>query len=117
VTSLEDIPDIEEGTLTVLKSAGLINIEDIIGKSAQELEEIEGMDTQMAEKLMKILSENVEVVEEEVIKTEEAKVHTEEHEDIEYYECPNCGAHITEDMKICSSCGVELEFKDEDNDG
>ncbi len=38
VTSLEDIPDIEEGTLTVLKSAGLINIEALIGKRAQELE-------------------------------------------------------------------------------
>ena len=117
VTSLEDIPDIEEATLTVLKSAGLVNIEDIIGKSAQELEGIEGMDTKMAEKLMKILSENVEVVEEEVIKTEEAEVQTEEHEEIEYYECPNCGAHITEDMKMCSACGVELEFKEEDEEG
>lgn len=114
VTSMEDIPGFDTGILDVLKKAGLIYIEDIIDKSVEELADIEGMDMDMAGKIMKILSENVEVVKEEVIKTEGVELQSEGDTEMEYYECPNCGARIAEDMEKCKSCGVELEFKDEE---
>ncbi|MCK4803489.1 MAG: KH domain-containing protein, partial [Spirochaetes bacterium] len=114
VTSMEDIPGFDTGILDVLKKAGLIYIEDIIDKSVKELADIEGMDMDMAGKIMKLLSENVEVVKEEVIKTEGVELQSEGDTEVEYYECPNCGARIAEDMEKCKACGVELEFKDEE---
>ena len=34
----------------------------------------------------------------------------------EEYECPECGAKITIDMKVCPNCGVGLSFKFEDEE-
>jgi N utilization substance protein A len=115
VTSLQDIPGIEKEALETLEKAGYTNIEDIIDKSPETLVQIEGIDEEMAKKILSTISENVEIVEEEVVQTEEGETQAaKESADVEYYECPNCGARITEDMSRCSSCGVELEFKEED---
>ena len=117
VVTLRDIPGIEEETLKLLEKVNLINISDIIDKKVDELASIEGMDKEKAKNLIKVISENVEVVEEEVVEDED-KVRDEAEEEGVYYRCPNCGARITEDMERCPSCGVELEFKDdnEEND-
>jgi len=115
VTSLQDIPGIEQEELKILEKAGYTNIEDVIDKSPETLVQIEGIDEGMAKKILSTISENVEIVEEEVVQTEEKKPQAaEESADVEYYECPNCGARITEGMSKCPSCGVELEFKEED---
>jgi N utilization substance protein A len=116
VTSLKDIPGLDVKTLNVLEKAGYTNIEDIIDKNAETLAEIEGMDEEMAQRVVKTISENVEVVEEEVVKTGQGEAKPEESEQVEYYECPNCGGNITEDMNRCPSCGVELEFKEEEEE-
>ncbi|KPJ87191.1 MAG: transcription elongation factor NusA [Spirochaetes bacterium DG_61] len=117
VTSLKDIPGLDKETLEVLEKAGYTNIEDIIDKNVKTLSQIQGMDKEMAERVVKTITENVEVVEEEeVIKSEGGEPKTEESEETEYYECPNCGSKITEDMKRCPSCGVELEFKEEEEE-
>jgi N utilization substance protein A len=113
VVALEDIPGIDEGTLDVLRRAGFNNIEDIITKSGDDLTKIEGMTPEMAAKVMKTISDKVEIVEEKVIKIEERAAKPADSEEVEYYECPNCGAQITEAMSKCSSCGVELEFKED----
>jgi N utilization substance protein A len=114
VVTLSDIPGITGDILEVLQKKGYNDIEDIIDKSESELLEIEGMTEEMAKKLVGTLSENIEVVEEEVVKSEGTGATTGEEEEEEYYECPNCGARITESMSKCESCGVELVFKDED---
>jgi N utilization substance protein A len=98
----------------VLQKNDLNYIEDIIEKSEAELLEIDGMTEEMAKKLMGTLSDNIEVVEEQMVKTEETSTPAGEEEEEEYYECPNCGSRITENMTRCESCGVELVFKDED---
>lgn len=113
VTSLNDIPGLDKKALKILEKAGFSNIEDIIDKNVETLVQIDGIDEEMADRIVKTISENVEVVEEEVIKTEEGELESDESTEIEYYECPNCGAKITEDMDKCTSCGVELEFKEE----
>jgi N utilization substance protein A len=113
VTALEEIPGLDSATLEVLKKAGLNNIEDIINKSVEALAAIEGMSAETAAKIINTISEKVEIVEEKVIKTEEREAKGEESEEVEYYECPNCGSPITESMVKCPSCGVELEFQEE----
>jgi len=115
VVTVSDIPGINPKTLELLEKADLTNIEDIIDKKIKELVEIDGMTEDMAQELLGILSENVEVVEEEFVKSEEGETGREGQEE-EYYECPNCGARITEDMKKCASCGVELIFKEDDEE-
>ena len=37
-------------------------------------------------------------------------------EEKEYYECPECGKPITEDMDHCPNCGVELSFEEEEDE-
>lgn len=116
IVTLRDIPGIDPKTLELLENEGYTEIENIIEKSEKELLDIEGMTVEMAKQFMGILSENIEVVEEELIKTEEAPAESGEEEE-EYYECPNCGSRITEEMSRCESCGVELVFKDEEAEG
>ncbi len=116
IVTLRDIPGIDPKTLELLENEGYTEIENIIEKSEKELLEIEGMTVEMAKQFMGVLSENIEVVEEELIKTEEAPAESGEEEE-EYYECPNCGSRITEEMSRCESCGVELVFKDEEAEG
>ncbi len=111
VVTVKDIPGIPSETLEVLENTGLLNIEDIIDKSVQDLVEIDGMKEEMAKKLLATLSDNIEVVEEEIVKKEGGE-ETEE----EYYQCPSCGGKITEEMDKCPNCGVELIFKDEDEE-
>ncbi|MCK4924238.1 MAG: transcription termination/antitermination protein NusA [Spirochaetes bacterium] len=116
IVTLRDIPGIDPKTLELLENEGYTEIENIIEKSEKELLDIEGMTVEMAKQFMGILSENIVVVEEELIKTEEAPAESGEEEE-EYYECPNCGSRITEEMSRCESCGVELVFKDEEAEG
>jgi N utilization substance protein A len=116
VTALKDIPGITKEALKVLEKAGFKNIEDIIDKGVEELKEIEGIDEEMAKQVVNTISENVEIIEEEVVREESVEPQPEETEGGEYYECPNCSATITEDMDRCPSCGVELEFKEEEEE-
>ena len=115
IVTLRDIPGIDTTTLELLEKEDFTEIEDVIDKSEKELVQIEGMSEEMAKKFMAILAENIEVVEEEVVQTEETSAEKGEEEE-EYYECPNCGSHITEEMSKCESCGVELVFQDDDGE-
>jgi N utilization substance protein A len=115
IVTLRDIPGINKETLALLEGEGYTEIGDIIDKSEDELVEIEGMTREMAQKFLVVLSENIEVVEEEYVKTEETPSETSEEEE-EYYECPNCSSRITEEMTRCDSCGVELVFKDDEEE-
>jgi len=115
IVTLHDIPGIDKKTLELLEKEGYTEIEDIIEKSEKEILQIEGMTDEMAKKFMAILAENIEVVEEELVKTEETPAETGEEKE-EYYECPNCGSRITEEMSRCESCGVELVFQDDEGE-
>ncbi|UCB45493.1 MAG: transcription termination/antitermination protein NusA [Spirochaetota bacterium] len=116
VVTLEDIPGVGPKTMEYLNNAGLTNIEDIINKNAEELIKATGMSKAMANKLVTTISKNIEIVEEEVVKTDEDTGEAVEDEGEKHYDCPNCGARITESMQMCPSCGVELEFKEEDEE-
>jgi N utilization substance protein A len=115
IVTLRDIPGIDTHTLELLENEGYSEIEDVIEKSEKELLQIEGMTEEMAKSFLAVLAENIEVVEEEFVKTEETPAETGEEEE-EYYECPNCGSPITEEMSRCESCGVELVFQEDEDD-
>jgi len=112
VIQLSDIPGIDQKAVGALERSGLVNIEDIIDKGAEELSKIDGMNKDMADNVLKNIYENVEIVKEEVIKEGSVPV-VEKNDEEEYYECPNCGGRISDDMTKCPSCGVELEFKED----
>jgi N utilization substance protein A len=116
VVTLEDIPGVGPKTMEFLNKAGLAKIEDIVNKNAEELIEATGMSKAMANKLVTTISKNIEIVEEEVVKADEDTGEAVEEEGEKHYDCPNCGARITENMQMCPSCGVELEFKEEDEE-
>ena len=115
IVTLRDIPGIDAKTLELLEKEGYTEIEDVIDKSEKELVQIEEMTEEMAKKFLAVLAENIEVVEEEFVKTEETPAETGDEEE-EFYECPNCGSRITEEMSRCESCGVELVFQDDEDD-
>jgi N utilization substance protein A len=115
IVTLRDIPGIDAKTLELLEKEGYTEIEDVIDKSEKELVQIEEMTEEMAKNLLAVLAENIEVVEEEFVKTEETPAETGDEEE-EFYECPNCGSRITEEMSRCESCGVELVFQDDEDD-
>ena len=46
----------------------------------------------------------------------ETENNQEEIEEIEIYECPECGHEITVDMTVCPNCGVGLSFEYEEEE-
>ena len=66
------------------------------------------LDKDTVDNLMLVMKDVVEIVESE----DEYETTSEEVvEEIEVYECPNCGSSITEDMTKCPKCGIELSFE------
>ena len=62
----------------------------------------------------KLISENVEFVDEEEPATEAAATEETTEDDEEEYFCPECGAKITLEMTHCPNCGVEFEFTEDE---
>jgi rubrerythrin len=86
--------------------------------SESKLLEIPGFTKADFELVKSIIEENVEIMDEDIEPMEEEEAETPEEldEEKEYYECPECGKPITEDMDHCPNCGVELSFEEEDEE-
>ncbi|MCL2521218.1 MAG: zinc-ribbon domain-containing protein, partial [Spirochaetaceae bacterium] len=59
-----------------------------------DLMALNGITEEDAETLLEVINDNIEIIESED----------------EHYECPDCGAAITPEVKQCPNCGVALEF-------
>ena len=102
------------GILSAVALATLIenninSIEELYNMSAEDIVEKTGIEKSIVDNLMVIMKDVVEIVEageDEYETTSEEVV-----EEIEVYECPNCGSSITEDMTKCPKCGIELTFE------
>ncbi len=133
ITNIGELPGISERIADILKQNGIELIETLITMSEEELTGIEGLTDQDIQSIHAIISENVEIVEEEEpekITVEDQKTENEvdkepkaqeseeetEEEDEEEYECPECGSTITLDMTSCPNCGVGLSFEIEESD-
>jgi N utilization substance protein A len=117
VVTLRDIPGLKAETVDILEDAGMQEIKDVISLKQEDLVELEGITKEMAQEFLHTISENIEVVEEEMVKSDDSVMESSEDEEEKYYECPNCGARIDESMQQCASCGVELVFQEEDEEG
>ncbi|RKX80926.1 MAG: transcription termination/antitermination protein NusA [Spirochaetes bacterium] len=137
IVKISELPGITPAMVEALKRNGIEDIEKLVAFSKDELAKLEGISEKNASAIMKIIQENVEIVEEQVGEEEEEQVKTgesteaeeekaesiDEKEDTgqdevveeETYACPECGATVTPGMKVCPNCGVGLSFEIEED--
>ena len=119
ITQIAELPGIPERIVKLLSENGIVDIESFINMSEDKLIEIPGFTKDDFELVKSIIEENVEIVEDDLepIEDEGEKEPEEvEEEEKDYYECPECGAPVTEDMDHCPNCHVELSFEEEDEE-
>ncbi len=111
ISSVSQLPGVDQGVAARLKEAGLDDIEQFVDAVKDgSIKNVEGISESDVEAIDRIIKENVEFTEEEDSEVEEEI--QQEEEDAEEYFCPECGAKITLDMTKCPACGVELEFEE-----
>jgi N utilization substance protein A len=114
ISLISELPNIPASIVETLKANDMELIEDLIELSNEDLTRM-GLSSQDILTVRSILSETIEIVEEEpeTVKSKEAAEETEEQE---AYECPECGAPVTLDMMSCPNCGVGLSFEVEEEE-
>jgi N utilization substance protein A len=114
ISLISELPNIPASIVETLKANDMELIEDLIELSNEDLMRM-GLSSQDILTVRSILSETIEIVEEEpeTVKSKEAAEETEEQE---AYECPECGAPVTLDMMSCPNCGVGLSFEVEEEE-
>ncbi len=128
-TALEDIPEITDEIIEILHRNNISTIEQICDLSQDEINTLDGMNTEMGESLYGIIQDLFEQVPEEdtgdadfteTIEQTDGSIEDDtemyDSDADEIYECPECGAEITIDMTACPSCGVGLSFEYEDEE-
>ncbi|WP_157151918.1 transcription termination factor NusA [Brachyspira sp. SAP_772] len=109
ISNLYSLTDIDKDVIKTLIDGGINSIEELYGMSAKDIMEKTNLDEETVNNIIDILKEVVSVVEESDENYE--GIAEEVVEEIEVYECPNCGSSITEDMTKCPKCGIELSFE------
>ncbi|MBN1412476.1 MAG: transcription termination/antitermination protein NusA [Spirochaetales bacterium] len=146
ISKISELPGISPRIIELLNKNNIDLIEDIVSLSPEEISGLKGVTDEDAKEIMKIIEDNIEIVEEE---EEEAEVEAEAEEtsaeqadrvvdeeaeqaDIEEeeegqeqetgeeedtYECPMCGTAVSPDMQNCPKCGVGLSFEEVEEEG
>ncbi|MEI0701241.1 transcription termination factor NusA [Brachyspira intermedia] len=108
-SNLYSLQGIDEAVIKTLIDNNINSIEELYNMSVEDVMEKANLEKDVVHNLMLVMKDVVEVVEasdDEYETTSEEVV-----EEIEVYECPNCGSSITEDMTKCPKCGIELSFE------
>ena len=114
LVEFSEIPGFTPEIIKVIVDNGIKSIQDLIELSEDALKGLEGMSDEMAADILKMISENVEVIDEDVYGAEgESAGVSKEVEEVEEFECGDCGGTVTVDMKVCPHCKVELAFEEE----
>ncbi|UTC65924.1 MULTISPECIES: transcription termination factor NusA [unclassified Treponema] len=117
ISNVSELPGITEDILTVLYNNKIEDIQDLINMEDDEIRALEGLTQEMADTLLDIIANAVEVVEDdEDENNEESEPVSDDEGEAEEFECPECGHKITIDMTKCPNCGVDLAFEYEDEE-
>ncbi len=120
ITKVSELPDMPERIVNILLENGIELIENLILLTKKDLSNLKNVTAEDIETIQSIINENIDIIEEE-----EEDIHTgsdnladttEEKDEEEIYECPECGSSITIDMTVCPNCGVGLSFEIEENE-
>ena len=126
ITTVAELPGVDAEVAELLKANGIEEIQDFVEAYDDNRINIEGVSKEALDTINDLINQNVEFVEEG---TEEAEAQQEsdeaaeeetavqeetESEEEEEYFCPECGAKITLDTKVCPNCGIELEFEEDE---
>lgn len=118
ITTVAELPGVDERVAELLKAAGITDIEQFMESYDNgSAKQIAGLSESEVEAVFNIISEKVEFVEKDASaeeSTRQTKHDDEMPEEEEEYVCPECGAKITLDMTHCPNCGVEFEFKEDE---
>ena len=116
ITSVAELEGISERLVGVLAEHNIVLIETLVNLSREDLSKIDGITVQDVETLMKVIEDNVEIVEDE---GEEAPIDYSPEDAVEYeeeFECPECGHPVQINMTQCPNCGVGLSFEIEEEE-
>ena len=133
ITRIAELPDIPPRIVELLSQNGIELIEALIATSDEDLEKLEGITAGDIGTIQSIISESIEVIEEEESAAAEVELEGEdevsdeetgdaeepdepEEPEEDTYECPECGSEITIDMTACPNCGVGLSFEFEEDE-
>jgi len=116
ISAVHELPDITEEIVEVLKQNEITEIEDLINMTASEIKALDGMSVEMADKLLDIIANTVEIVEDDETDEEESdgvQMMDGSDEDVmdDELRCPECNGIIDETMEECPHCGVGLTFE------
>lgn len=131
ISAVHELPGITDEIVSTLSENGIVEIEDLINMTSQQIRSLKGMTEEMADKLLDIIAYTVEIEEEEdSIENQdesiedvnedaniEEKVENDEdsEDDLEdELRCPECNGIIDETMEECPHCGVGLAFEYEE---
>jgi N utilization substance protein A len=116
ITSVAELEGISERLVGVLAEHNIVLIETLVNLSREDLGKIDGITAQDVETLMKVIEDNVEIVEDQ---GEEAPIDYSPEDAVEYeeeFECPECGHPVQINMTQCPNCGVGLSFEIEEEE-
>ena len=127
ITTVAELPGVNAEIAALLKENGIEEIQDFVEAYDENRINIEGVTKEDLDVINELINQNVEFVEEEAEAAEQTEEEApagetaeeqpeevQEEEGEEEYFCPECGAKITLDTKVCPNCGIELEFEEDE---
>ena len=127
ITTVAELPGVDEKIAELLKENGIEEIQDFVEAYDENRINIEGVTKDDLDAVNELINQNVEFVEEDAQTQEEQnageqsestsddeQTQAAEDEGEEEYFCPECGAKITLDSKVCPNCGIELVFEEDE---
>jgi len=98
---LSDIAEFDPGLLQKLNYYDIYTVEEFVNLSDEDIESFEDINEQEMRNGLSILSEYVDIVEEE------------SRDEVEQqFLCPECGHTLSPEMTSCPNCGVGLSFEE-----
>ncbi len=120
IETIAQVPGVDERVVALLQENSIVEIESFISAVKDgTLSEIEGLSDEDINTVMKCINDTVEFVDDEPVEQAEKSETQQESEgesseEVEYFECPECGARITAEMTECPNCHIGLSFEYEE---